>query len=89
MTIRVTPEALEAMATKLEQQAQQAIALATAINNAINSGTAGWEGSAQKDYMLRFNEIKPTLTKDLPELITSMATSARKRAKAYRDVDNA
>ena len=87
MAIRVTPEELEAMAAKLEQQAQQALALASAISSAIASGTGAWEGAAQKDYMLRFNEIKPTLTKDLPELITNMATSARKRAQAYRDAD--
>lgn len=89
MTIRVTPEELEAMAAKLEQQAQQAVALANAINSAIASGTAAWEGKAQKDYMQRFETIKPTLTKDLPELITSMAKSARARAEAYRKVDNA
>lgn len=89
MAIRVTPEELEAMAAKLEQQVQQAVALANAINSAIASGTGAWEGDAQKAYMQRFNEIKPTLTRDLPELITNMATSARKRAEAYRAADRA
>lgn len=87
MAIRVTPEELEAMASKLEMQAQQAISLANSINSTITSGTGAWEGAAQKDFLQRFNEIKPTLTQKLPELIDAMAKSARARAKGYRDAD--
>lgn len=87
MAIKVTPEELEAMAASLEKQAAQAIALANTISKAIQDGTAAWEGAAQKDYVARFEQIKPTLVRELPELITSMASNARKRAEAYRAAD--
>ena len=87
MAIKVTPEELEAMASSLQGQANQALALADAISKAIDMGTAAWEGNAQKDYVARFEQIKPVLTQELPDLINSMASNAVKRAAAYREAD--
>lgn len=87
MAIRVTPDELDSMASKLEGLAGQASALATSVKSAIDAGTGAWEGDAQRDYVARFQEIEPTLKQQLPELLTSMATNARKRADAYRAAD--
>ncbi len=89
MAIRVTPEQLDAMANQLKSLSMQASSLASAVNNAIVSGTGAWEGSAQKDFVDKFNEIKPTLTQKLPELLGEMANSASSRAEAYRQADKA
>lgn len=87
MAIRVTPDQLDSMASKLESLAGQASSLAAAVNSAIAAGTDAWEGEAQRDYVARFKEIEPTLKQKLPELLANMASSARKRANAYRDAD--
>lgn len=89
MAIRVTPEQLDAMANQLKNLAMQASSLANAVNTAITTGTGAWEGSAQKDFVDKFNEIKPTLEQKLPELLTEMASSASSRAEAYRQADKA
>ena len=87
MAIRVTPDQLESMASKLEGLAGQASSLASAVNAAISAGTDAWEGDAQRDYVARFKEIEPTLKQKLPELLSNMASNARKRANAYREAD--
>lgn len=87
MAIRVTPEELRAMAKKLKGYAQQASKMATDIKNAINTGTAAWEGNSKDKYEQSFREIELTLTKSLPELLTSMASSAEATAKRFEDAD--
>lgn len=87
MAIRVTPEELRAMAKKLKNYAQQASKMASDIKNAINAGTAAWEGNSKDKYEQSFREIEPTLTKSLPELLDSMSSSAEARAKAFEEAD--
>lgn len=87
MAIKVTPDELEAMAKQLTNFANQAKTMADSISKAIQAGTAAWEGDAAKDYAARFNEIKPVLTTQLPELITAMSKDAKTRAQRYRDAD--
>lgn len=87
MAIRVTPAELYAMANQLKSLAAQSVSLASQISAAIANGTAAWEGAAQQDFTARFDQIKPTLTKDLPELINAMATSASQRAQRYEEAD--
>lgn len=88
MAIRVNPDDLDKMAANLDQQGQLAMSLATAISNAIQMGTAAWEGASQADFVAKYEQIKPTLTRDLPELIAAMAKAARKRANDFRAADS-
>lgn len=88
MAIRVNPDDLEKMAANLDQQCQLALSLATSISNAIKMGTAAWEGASQADFVAKYEQIKPTLTRDLPDLITAMAKAARKRASDFRAADS-
>ena len=87
MSIRVTPEELESMASKLEGLAGQATSLAAAVKAAIDAGTGAWEGNAQRQYVASYKEIEPTLKQKLPELLGTMAKNARTRAQSYRDAD--
>lgn len=88
MAIKVTPEELEAMAGKLKGYAGEATSLASNINTAVTAALSAWEGNAQKEYADRFAEIYPILSTKLPQLINDMASSAEKRAAAYRAADS-
>lgn len=87
MAIKVTPDELEAMASKLEGFAGQASTLASSLDAAVNNALNAWEGNAQKDYAARYAEIKPILTTQLPQLIRDMAADAKLRAAKYRQAD--
>ena len=87
MSIKVTPEELDAMAGKLEGFAGQTTTLATNIKNAVDSALAAWEGNAQRQYAERFESIYPVISAQLPQLINDMATDARTRAEKYRAAD--
>lgn len=89
MSIRVTPEELDSMASKLEGLAGQATSLAASVKAAIDAGTGAWEGNAQREYVASYKEIEPTLKQKLPELLSGMAKNARSRANAYREADKA
>lgn len=87
MAIRVTPDDLESMASKLQGFANETLSLANNINSAVQQALSAWEGNAQKQYAQRFEEIYPTLSQSLPQLINDMATDAQNRAAAYRQAD--
>ena len=87
MAIRVTPDQLRDMASKLRNYASQASSLASQINSAVNAGTGEWEGNAQREYVARYREIEPTLKQKLPELLETMAKNASDRADAYEQAD--
>jgi len=87
MAIKVTPDELEAMASKLEAFAGQANTLATGLDSAVTNALNAWEGNAQKNYAARYAEIKPILSTQLPQLIRDMAADAKQRAARYRQAD--
>ena len=87
MAIKVTPEELEGMASKLEGFAGQSTTLASDINNAVTNALNAWEGNAQRQYADRFAEIYPILSTQLPQLIRDMAADAKQRAQKYREAD--
>lgn len=87
MAIRVTPEELEAMASKLKGYAGESTSLASNINSAVTAALSAWEGNAQKNYADRFAEIYPILSTQLPQLINDMAADAEQRAARYREAD--
>ncbi|MBR4459060.1 MAG: WXG100 family type VII secretion target [Clostridia bacterium] len=87
MAIRVTPDELEAMASKLEGYAGQTTTLASELNSTVTGALSAWEGNAQKQYADRFAEFYPILSTQLPQLIRDMAADAKQRAARYREAD--
>ena len=87
MAIALSPDELRDLASQLKQNAADVIALANTISSNIDTGTSAWEGEAKKKYVSDFEEMKPTLTTKLPDLIDQMAASLENTATQFEDMD--
>ena len=85
--IRLSPDELDQYASKLRNNANEAIGLAKTIGANINACAEGWEGNKREQFVAQFEEIKPTLTDKLPRLIEEMAQALNNIANNFRAVD--
>lgn len=87
--IRLSPDELDSFATKLRKNSSQAQELAKSIASNIKGCADSWEGNKQKEFVSKFDAIRPTLDKSLPELIEDMAKSLNTIAENFRNADKA
>ncbi len=87
MAIKMSPDELRSYASKLSKNAQEASTLAKNIDANIKAAASNWEGQAQKRYVEDFERIKPTLEKEVPELLTTMANNLKKMADTLQQAD--
>jgi len=87
MAIKMSPDELMGYATKLAKYAQEASTLAKNIDSSIKAAASNWEGAAQKRYVEDFERIRPTLDKEVPELLNTMSANLKKMAQTMADTD--
>ena len=86
--IRITPEELTTLAHSLNDNAREVRDLASIIKNNIERRTDGWEGKAKERYIRDFEQIYPTLSSKLPELLEALAKDLNQTVGAFKEADH-
>ncbi len=87
MAIKMSPDELEGLASKLASASSDSQSLASQVEGLINTAVGNWEGAAREKYLRDFEEIKPVLAQKLPETLMTLSTNMKTMAKEFRDLD--
>ena len=87
MAIKITPDEIRDLASKLDSNASETASLASTITGNFESGTANFEGNTADRYAAAFQEMIPIMSTKMPELLNEMANELRKTADAFETLD--
>lgn len=66
---------------------EQFVEAVNKINEAVDDSPNNWEGATQTAYMEQYNELKPKLTKDVPDAVNGMITFLENFMKNMKSCD--
>ena len=87
MAIKITPDEIRDLASKLDGNASDTMSLASTITGNFEGGTANFEGNTANRYASAFAELIPIMSTKMPELLNELATELRKTADAFEQLD--
>ena len=86
--IMITPQELNDAADHLISGLNNIESEIESINNKIDDVCSRWEGAAQQSFIAQYNDqLKPILTKSMPEVINGVAAELDTAADALRETD--
>lgn len=85
--IRVTPEELTGMVSRLEGWTDQYLACYNKIYSVVNDLTSTWGGDAQKQYATQIDEFKNDFD-NLYTLFNKYASYLRTTAQKYQEAES-
>lgn len=87
MAIKIQPDEIRDLATKLDGNASETIDLASRITANFTNGTANFEGNTAGRFADAFNELIPILTTKMPQLLNDFANELRAAADKFEQLD--
>ena len=87
MAIKITPQEIRDLASKLDSNASECSSLAGTVTSNFANGTANFEGNTANRYEAAFTEMIPTMRDKLPQLLQEFAAELRKTADAFETLD--
>ena len=85
--IKVSPEELESLASRLQGYSSEITSMASAIANCFTEGTANFEGNTATRFDEHFEKMRPIIAHDLPDLLSEFAEEPVKTANRFRELD--
>lgn len=85
--IKVSPSELRDLASRLQGYSNEITSMASAIASCFAEGTANFEGNTRNRFDQRFEEMKPIISRDLPELLSEFAEELVKAATRFEELD--
>lgn len=86
--IRITPQELRDAAATLKDKRTLILETVDMIKATVERTTANWEGAAQSQFVLNFDEMLPMLRDDFPSVIEGLESMMIGAADALEGTDD-
>jgi len=78
---------LEADIKSMKEGLEAFVQAVSSINAGVDAAPNDWKGATQTAYMDKYNELRPTLTKDVPEAVEGMIEFMQNFLNSMMDSD--